>query len=220
MEPHAIDAQAPAAERPVVLLVDDEDIIRDVLRRILRRDHEVVEAASIADARARLAERAFGVVLCDIRMGGDSGLELLREILAGGADIAVVMVTGVDDPAVAEEALALGAYGYLLKPFTPNQVIITVASALRRREAETARTAAEERARLHQLVSERDRIATHLYSEVVHDLFAVSLALSGAAKLVTDAKARDRILDSVDSVDGIIKRIRSTILNPPETAAS
>lgn len=205
-----------AGERPAVLLVDDDEQIREILRRILQRHHEVVEADSAAAARERLATGKFGVVLCDIRMAGMSGMDLLREIAASKADVAVVMVTGVDDPRVADEALQLGAYGYLLKPFTPSQVIITVASAVRRREAERARSEAEGRERLHQLVAERDRIATHLYSEVVHDLFGVSMALTGTAKLVTDPDLRDRLLSSVQEVDAIIKRIRSTILNPAE----
>lgn len=203
-----------AAARPAVLLVDDEETIREILRRILRSRYDVTEVASVDAARRELASGRFGVVLCDIRMAEASGLELLREIVAGQADIAVVMVTGVDDPVVADEALTMGAYGYLLKPFTPNQVVITVASALRRREAERARTEAEERERLHQLVAERDRIATHLYSEVVHELFAVGLALTGTAKMVSDPDVRTRVLTAVHEVDGIIKRIRSTILNP------
>ena len=205
-----------AGERPAVLLVDDDEQIREILRRILQRRHAVVEADSAAAARQRLETGQFAVVLCDIRMAGMSGMDLLREIGASKADVAVVMVTGVDDPRVADEALQLGAYGYLLKPFTPSQVIITVASAVRRREAERARIEAEERERLHQLVAERDRIATHLYSEVVHDLFGVSMALTGTAKLVTDPDLRDRVLSSVQEVDAIIKRIRSTILNPAD----
>lgn len=211
----AVDHAVPAAERPTVLLVDDEEQIREILRRILRRHYEVVEVGSVAEAREQLTTGRFGIVLCDIRMADGSGLELLREIVAGDADVAVVMVTGLDDPRVADEALSMGAYGYLLKPFTPNQVIITVASALRRREAERARAEAEERERLHQLVTERDRIATHLYSEVVHELFAIGLTLTGTAKQASDLDLRTRILGSVHDLDGIIKRIRSTILNPP-----
>lgn len=211
----AVDHAVPAAERLTVLLVDDEEQIREILRRILRRHYEVVEVGSVAEAREQLTTGRFGIVLCDIRMADGSGLELLREIVAGDADVAVVMVTGLDDPRVADEALSMGAYGYLLKPFTPNQVIITVASALRRREAERARAEAEERERLHQLVTERDRIATHLYSEVVHELFAIGLTLTGTAKQASDLDLRTRILGSVHDLDGIIKRIRSTILNPP-----
>jgi DNA-binding NtrC family response regulator len=204
------------AERPAVLLVDDDEQIREILRRILQRHYRVVEVDSAAAAREKLATETFDIVLCDIRMAGTSGMDLLREIAASKADVAVVMVTGVDDPRVADEALMLGAYGYLLKPFTPSQVVITVASAQRRREAERARNKAEERERLHQLVAERDRIATHLYSEVVHDLFGVSMALTGTAKLVTDPDLRDRVISSVHEVDAIIKRIRSTILNPTD----
>jgi putative two-component system response regulator len=218
MEPDSTEEAGKTVEavRPAVLLVDDDEQIREILRRILQRHHDVTEVESADAAREKLATQQFGIVLCDIRMAGTSGMDLLREIAASKADVAVVMVTGVDDPRVADEALTLGAYGYLLKPFTPSQVIITVASALRRREAERARAEAEERERLHQLIAERDRIATHLYSEVVHDLFGVSMALTGTAKLVNDADLRDRVLTCVQEVDAIIKRIRSTILNPAD----
>lgn len=115
---------------------------------------------------------------------------------------------------MAEQALTLGAYGYLLKPFTPSQMIITVASALRRRAAEHARDDAAQRIRELQLTAERDRIAGHLYREVMQELFAVGLNLSGAAEALPVGDPRGRVITAIHDLDAVIARIRTTVLNP------
>ena len=69
-------------------------------------------------------------------MPGESGLDFAHDVLADYPDTAVVMVTGADDRRHAETALAFGAYGYMLKPFKPNELLINVANALRRRALE------------------------------------------------------------------------------------
>ena len=60
-------------------------------------------------------------------------MELVHEIVGGRTDVAVLMVSGADDPELAETALALGAYGYIVKPFRDSEVNIGIANALRRR---------------------------------------------------------------------------------------
>jgi response regulator RpfG family c-di-GMP phosphodiesterase len=122
-----------------ILIIDDEEPIRNLLRRILEgKGYSCVLAASGEEGRERLKERHYELVLCDIRMPGESGLDFVRYALSECPDIAAVMVTGVDDPLVAGEALLIGVYDYLVKPLQPNAVIITVANALRRRELELA----------------------------------------------------------------------------------
>ena len=75
-------------------------------------------------------------MLSDVNMPGESGIDFTREVLAHYPETAVVMVTGMDDRAYAEIAIELGAYGYMLKPFKPNELIINVGNALRRRTLE------------------------------------------------------------------------------------
>jgi putative two-component system response regulator len=74
-------------------------------------------------------------------MPGESGLELVRSAIAGDSNVVVIMLTGVDDPVVAEQALAIGAHGYLVKPIAPNEALINVVSGLRRRALELERRA-------------------------------------------------------------------------------
>jgi cyclic di-GMP phosphodiesterase len=74
-------------------------------------------------------------------MPGESGLVLIEEIAHERPQTAIVMVTGVDDPEIAEQAYRLGAHGYLVKPFWPGQLQITVANALRQHRLELAEEA-------------------------------------------------------------------------------
>ena len=120
-----------------VLIVDDEEQVRAVLARLLQRDgHSVETASNVAAALDRLETGWFELVLCDINMPGESGIELVPRALGRNADLAVLMVSGNDDPELAEKALELGAYGYVVKPFRTSELVIAVANALRRRRLE------------------------------------------------------------------------------------
>lgn len=124
--------------RPIpVLIVDDDHAIRGALRRTLdRHGYLCREAADAEEGRELIWQDDPHLLLCDVRMPGESGVELARWVIRERSDVAVVMVTVIDDLAVAEELVELGVYGYLLKPFTPEQVLMQAALALRRREIE------------------------------------------------------------------------------------
>jgi putative two-component system response regulator len=139
-----------------LLVVDDEDLARIQLVHLLTAHGYVCdEAVSAAEALKFLdSDDSYLAALCDIEMLGESGIELLRNISSDHPDVAVIMTTGVDDPATAEIAFEVGAYGYLLKPISLNQMLITLTGALRRREFERAR---EERYRSGGLEVARSR---------------------------------------------------------------
>jgi len=109
--------------------------------RALGEHYDCHFAGSVAEAREKLAEQHFDLALCDIQLPGESGLELAEEIAREHPQTAVVLVTGVDDPGVAERAREFGASGYLVKPFWPGQLLITAMNALRRHELELAQEA-------------------------------------------------------------------------------
>lgn len=124
-------------DSPRILIVDDEAPIRTMLGRLLEGyGYACTLAADAAEARARLQERPFALILCDVNMPGESGLDLVTHVLASYQDTAAVMVTGLDNPQLATTALELGAYGYIIKPFESNEVLINVVNALRRRRLE------------------------------------------------------------------------------------
>ncbi|HKQ17023.1 MAG TPA: HD domain-containing phosphohydrolase [Solirubrobacterales bacterium] len=151
----------PANER--ILIVDDEDQIRTLLARLLgAHGYDCLTAESAAAARRVLKETDVALVLSDVNMPGESGIDFTREVLAQYPDMAVVMVTGMDDRSYADAAIELGAYGYVLKPFKPNELIINVGNALRRRALEIEnRTSRErlERTVLDRTAALRDTIA-------------------------------------------------------------
>ena len=138
-----------------ILVVDDEDSVQKVLARLLERAGytNVTTASSSEEARALLADREIGVVLTDMQMPGGSGLDLLRHIHGSMPHVATLMITGHDDTGLADEALDLGAYGYLVKPFRRSDVVISVNNATRRRKLELENL--EHRDRLEAMVKER-----------------------------------------------------------------
>jgi DNA-binding NtrC family response regulator len=147
------------------LIVDDDEQSAQLLDRLLSREgYHCTLASDAAQARARLAEREFAVALVDVMMPGESGLELVDDMLDQHADLAVIMVTGVDDPSIAELALESGVYGYVVKPYQLNQLLITVANAGRRRCLEMARRMYQQRLerRLDEQAADLDEALTRL----------------------------------------------------------
>jgi putative two-component system response regulator len=137
-----------------ILIVDDEEQIRTLLARLLgAHGYQCITAESAAVGRRLLEEAPVALVLSDVNMPGESGLDFTREVLATHPDTAVVMVTGMDDRRYAEAAIEVGAYGYVLKPFKPNELIINVGNALRRRSLEIENRSNREQ--LEQTVLER-----------------------------------------------------------------
>jgi putative two-component system response regulator len=148
-----------------ILVVDDEEQIRNLLRRLLEAQGYACETAGCtSEARQLLEADPFSLVLSDVNMPGGSGIDLAHEIVERYPDVAVVMVTGVDDRKAANAALEHGAYGYVLKPFKPNELAINVANALRRRAVELENR--QHRAGLEATVRER----TSALSATVDDL--------------------------------------------------
>jgi len=106
-----------------VLIVDDEPSIRKTTRIALETaGHSAAEAATAARALKAVAEEAFDAVFLDLNLGPDSGLETLGRMLQTRPAPAVVMFTAYANIATAVEAMRLGAFDFVPKPFTPDQI--------------------------------------------------------------------------------------------------
>ncbi len=117
-----------------ILVVDDDDSVSRMVARMLERAGYRCETASNgAQARSELASGRFELAICDVRMPGESGLELIGQLRTLDPEMAVMMMSGRDDPLVAGEAIERGAYEYLVKPFNDNELLIGVNNALHRR---------------------------------------------------------------------------------------
>src|SRR5919106_458212 len=148
-----------------VLVVDDEEALRRLLGRMLASGgHDCELVGTAEDALDALRSGEFDVVLCDVHLPGASGLDVVRLLLAEQSETAVVMMSGADDPALARSALEHGAYGYMVKPFTTNEVVIAVDNALRRRALE------RENRRIRDNLEETVRRRTHELRDAVRSL--------------------------------------------------
>jgi putative two-component system response regulator len=120
-----------------ILIVDDEKTIQDMLGHLLEINGYSCRTASDAgEARSIMKEHDFELVLCDVNMPGESGIDLIKYLCGAYSGTAVIMVTAEDDKELAETALDMGAYGYVIKPFKANELMINISNALRRRNLE------------------------------------------------------------------------------------
>jgi CheY-like chemotaxis protein len=116
----AIEAAGAATAQDAmrrILVVDDESTIRLALSRFLRtRGFEVEAADSGIAAMELLSRERFSLMLCDLRMPGMTGLEVVPRALSIDHDLGIIMLTAVNDASSATEALTSGAFDYLTKP--------------------------------------------------------------------------------------------------------
>jgi len=137
-----------------ILVVDDEKPIRQLLCDILEIEgYTCVSAADTVEARDYLKKGNIDLILSDINMPGESGLEFVRYVFDQYHDIAAIMVTAMDDPYLAETVFEIGVYDYITKPITRSSVLISVTNALHRRELELSNKAYRDG--LENMVAER-----------------------------------------------------------------
>jgi putative two-component system response regulator len=124
---------------PKVLILDGDDPFRrSTARTIAGRGYACVEAPSSREARAILdTEPDVAAVLCDIKLSAEPGAEFLAGLTADFPDLAVLVMTDVDDPGIADVAFESGAFGYLIKPFDANELAIMLSGALRLRDLQS-----------------------------------------------------------------------------------
>ncbi|MTI43640.1 two-component system phosphate regulon response regulator OmpR [Roseibium hamelinense] len=115
-----------------ILLIDDDQRIRDLLSRILSENgYRVTAAANAAEARKCMTGLAFDLLILDIMMPGETGLELARD-LRTQSDVPILMLTARSDAADRIAGLEVGADDYLPKPFEPRELMLRMSAILRR----------------------------------------------------------------------------------------
>jgi DNA-binding NtrC family response regulator len=113
-----------------ILIVDDDDAVRDVLYDLFSEEHMCHAAATAEQALAFLREQTYDTVLTDISMPGLSGVELLSILRREQPDTPVIVVSGIGDRTHAEGLTRLGAFDFILKPFRLEAVEQSVGRAL------------------------------------------------------------------------------------------
>ena len=116
-----------------ILCVDDDDRLRDLLKRYLTREgHDVTTAKDAETARRMMATMTFDLVILDVMMPGEDGLSLLKSVREKKSDTPVILLTARSLPAERIEGLKIGADDYLSKPFEPEELALRIASILKR----------------------------------------------------------------------------------------
>ena len=148
-----------------ILVVDDEDAIRDLFSEWLRvAGHTCVSAGTAAEALTLAAREKADVALLDLRMPGESGVWLARRLRESRDDLAIIMATGAQSFDAAREGMRLGVMDYLLKPFSRQELVDAVDRAVKWCEA-TARERAEH-ARLESEIERRSAELSSAFAEV------------------------------------------------------
>ena len=192
----------PRASTPVqsrVLIVDDEETIRTALARFLRaRGYEVEVAESGIAALVMLERQRFMVMVCDIRMPGMTGLEVVPEALQLDGDLAILMLSAVNDASTATDALSHGAMDYLVKPIELVDLQTAVERCTHRRQLEIERRRVEmhirEEVALRTSELEKEKAALHALTigvaeTLINAMEAKDVYLRGSSGRVADQAA-------------------------------
>jgi two-component system phosphate regulon response regulator OmpR len=127
---------SPYPDLPHVLVVDDDRRLRELLRRFLSENElRVTSAEDAADARAKLAGFDFDLMILDVMMPGETGLELAAALREAQREVPILLLTARAEAEDRISGLELGAEDYLAKPFEPRELLLRIRTILRRREA-------------------------------------------------------------------------------------
>jgi cyclic di-GMP phosphodiesterase len=143
----------PESVKPRLLIVDDEAAVRGVLHDLLEQSYDCAEASSAEEALSKLRVNPYDLVISDITMAGMSGLEMIPYIKTISPDSVIVMVSGMQTIESAINALRLGAFDYLMKPFDLRQVEAAIQRAHEHHELIVAKQRYENH--LEELVDQR-----------------------------------------------------------------
>jgi putative two-component system response regulator len=167
-----------------ILVVDDERLVNAILERYLSQmGYSCITAQSGHEAMEKLEEHPCALALCDVRMPGMDGIELLKRIKQWDDEVAVIMVSAVDNREVAVEAMRAGAYDYVIKPFHLEEVLISVQRALDNRRLILERK--EYQRNLERKVEERTRELAQKNEELQR------LFISAIESIVLTLQAKD-----------------------------
>ena len=220
-----------------ILVVDDEETIREAIAKFLRsRGFDVQTVDSGPGALEALGRQRFTLMLCDVRMPHMTGVELVPKALRADADLAIVMLTAVNDAPTATEALSHGAMDYLMKPIELEDLHQAVERALHKRaltiEQRNVERLIREEVALRTAELEREKAAlreltvniaeTLINAMEVKDIYLrghsarvadLAASVAGELRLDEDAVEHVRVAGRLHDVGKI--GIRESVLNKP-----
>ena len=212
------------AERARILVVDDELGVREGCRKILAAEgYTVVTAGDGKAGLEQFAERGpFSVLLVDLQMPRMSGLELMREARNRDPDIVPIIITAHATIDTAVEGTRQGAYSYIPKPFTPDELLLSIKNGLERRmlTREARRLREEREKRLLEVASERSKSKTIIAAMtdgilVINTEKLVVLRNNAAARILPDCASRATPFPLEEIASPDIREIISGVIGSP-----
>ncbi|MBI4188600.1 MAG: sigma-54-dependent Fis family transcriptional regulator [Chloroflexi bacterium] len=205
-----------------ILVADDEENVRALLQRILKEaGYNVVTAADGQEALDKVAISNAEVALLDIKMPGISGIETLRQIATTWPQICVIMVTAINDAQTAVDAMKLGAYDFITKPFNRDAVVMAVQRAIEKRNLQ--RENDRHRFELEKRVGEQTERLQQQFVELVETLareqkliYRLAYSQRGGKEIISKLpKELQEPLSSVEEYsEALIRILRKGIIKP------
>jgi two-component system phosphate regulon response regulator OmpR len=207
---------------PHVLVVDDDTRLRELLRKYLAGNGFLVTtAADAADARAKLRSLAFDLIVLDVMMPGESGLELTEGLRRDSSAIPILLLTARGEPDDRIAGLEAGADDYLAKPFQPRELVLRITSILRRQAAKPPDPPPAQPVRLGPLLYLPDRDELRSGEEVIRlttaeaGLLRVLAGQPGVTFTREELTERSKVVGNARTIDVQVTRLRRKIEPDP-----
>jgi len=221
----------PARRRGTLLVVDDEEGPRQSLRVIFKDDYEILMASDGPAAIEFAQKNMVDVAVCDIRMAGMSGIEVLERLKYVDPAIEVVMITAFETTDTIRQALRLRACDYINKPFDVSTMRAAVASAMQRRRLESKIHGDAEK--FQQAITELQNLKIEgqiahtrgdIYASIIHDINGPLTVISGFVQLLTQRVGNFSQLGGEElevirrrlNDDAIFQKVQSAAVENPE----
>jgi len=189
-----------------VLVVDDEEGMRQGCQRALQPVGYVVELAdSVTEARQKLLTSTYDLYLIDVMLPDGSGLDLIGPILKRDPWAICIVVTGYGSVEMAVQAVQLGAYDFLSKPFTSDRLLVTVSQGLERRRLKRIEADAQRLIQEREEMERLDQIKSQLMLKVAHELRAPTAAVQSYVNLILAGHVDE------DELPPILRRVQQRL---------
>ena len=203
-----------------ILVVDDDRRLRELLRKYLSDNgYLVATAADAAEARQRMAGLSFDLIVLDVMMPGEDGMQLTRSLRAEGSRVPILLLTARGEVDDRIRGLEAGADDYLSKPFEPRELLLRLGSILRRVPRDEPESGRE--LRLGEFIWDMARSELRRGDQPVHltqaerDLLAVLAEAAGQGVARDDLAARTGNSANARTVDVQVTRLRKKIEDDP-----
>jgi two-component system phosphate regulon response regulator OmpR len=208
--------------QPHILVIDDDKRLRDLIGRYLtEQDYRVTTAVDAADGRAKMAGITFDLLVLDVMMPGESGLELARSLRETSL-VPILLLTAMGESTDRITGLETGADDYLVKPFEPRELVLRISAILKRASVRTERQTSVGAVKFGAFIFELERRRLFKAGEPLHLTEAESELLFQLARRAGQPVSREELApQSADEpgesrlIDVQMTRLRRKIEDDP-----